>query len=314
MKVTRKERIRDLFSDKIWSIDTKQCSKLYAEAVRLIRLTRITISTFEQNKMGFQCVALSYFVVMAMVPLIAMMIGMTGSLGLEDNLTEILYRFFPGNNDFVGVVIDKANDMVEGAKKGGVALISSLTFLWAVIWMMFQVERVFNNVWGITKIPRKLYKRFGFYILVLILSPFLVILFGTGITFYSNITNLVGLDLSDLKILPKFLGYLGFYIITTFTLSAMYTFIPATRVKYRHALKSAAIAALVFIAFQYLYLETQVFVGRLSFAYGVIAAIPLFLTWLNFSWWIIIYGAELTYGYHNIEKYNTHDWDSDKKI
>lgn len=314
MKVTRKERIRDLFSDKIWRIDTKQCSKLYAEAVRLIRLTRITISTFEQNKMGFQCVALSYFVVMAMVPLIAMMIGMTGSLGLEDNLTEILYRFFPGNNDFVGVVIDKANDMVEGAKKGGVALISSLTFLWAVIWMMFQVERVFNNVWGITKIPRKLYKRFGFYILVLILSPFLVILFGTGITFYSNITNLVGLDLSDLKILPKFLGYLGFYIITTFTLSAMYTFIPATRVKYRHALKSAAIAALVFIAFQYLYLETQVFVGRLSFAYGVIAAIPLFLTWLNFSWWIIIYGAELTYGYHNIEKYNTHDWDSDKKI
>lgn len=314
MNRDRKERIRDLFSDKIWSIDTARCTRLYAEAVRLIRLTRITISTFEQNKMGFQCVALSYFVVMAMVPLIAMMIGMTGSLGLEDNLTEILYSFFPGNNDFVEVVIDKANDMVEGAKKGGVALISSLTFLWAVIWMMFQVERVFNNVWGITKIPRKLYKRFGFYILVLILSPFLVILFGTGITFYSNITNLVGLDLSDLKILPKFLGYLGFYIITTFTLSAMYTFIPATRVKYRHALKSAAIAALVFIAFQYLYLETQVFVGRLSFAYGVIAAIPLFLTWLNFSWWIIIYGAELTYGYHNIEKYNTHDWDSDKKI
>lgn len=314
MNKERKERLRDLFSDKIWSIDTSQCSRLYAEAVRLIRLTRVTISSFADNKMGFQCVALSYFVVMAMVPIVALMIVLTTGVGLADNLTEILYNFFPGRHDFVGIIIEKATDMAEGFKKGGVTLLSSLTFLWAVIWMMFQVERVFNNVWGITKIPRKLYKRFGFYLLVLILSPFLVILFGTGITFYSNATNLFGLDLGDLRFVTKMLGYMAFYALSTFTLSAMYTFIPATKVRYRYALKSAAVAAMVFVLFQYIYLETQVFMGRLSFAYGVIAAIPLFLTWLNFSWQIIIYGAQLTYGYHNIEKYNTQHWDAEDKI
>ena len=300
MKEEKKQKIADLFSDKIWDIDISQCSKLYGEAVRLIKLTRITISSFAENRMGFQCVALSYFMVMAIVPLIALMIAMTAGVGLEDRLIDILYRIMPNNQNFVEFVFEKATGLVEGAKKGGVALLSSLTFIWAIIWMMFQVERVFNNVWGIRKIPRKLYKRFGFYLLVMILSPFLVILFGTGITMYSNISNLFGLDFTELRFLPKLLGYLVFYVITTFTLSAMYTFIPATKVRYRHALKSSAVAAFVFVLFQYLYLETQVFVGRLSFAYGVIAAVPLFLTWLNFSWQIIIYGAQLTYGYHKI--------------
>ena len=35
-----------------------------------------------------------------------------------------------------------------------------------------------------------------------------------------------------------------------------------------------------------------------------------FLIWMNTSWQIIIYGAELTYGFQNVEKYNSHDWDS----
>ena len=114
---------------------------------------------------------------------------------------------------------------------------------------------------------------------------------------------MLGLDLSELKFLPKFLGYLGFYVIVTFTLSAMYKFIPATEVKYKYALRSAAISAFAFVIFQYLYLETQVFVARMNTVYGVLAAIPLFLVWMNFSWQIIIYGAELTYSFQNIKNY-----------
>ena len=83
----------------------------------------------------------------------------------------------------------------------------------------------------------------------------------------------------------------------------MYTFIPATEVKYRYALWSALVAGFIFVVFQYLYLETQVFVARLNTVYGVLAAIPLFLIWLNFSWQIIIYGAELTYGFQNVRSY-----------
>ena len=56
--------------------------------------------------------------------------------------------------------------------------------------------------------------------------------------------------------------------------------------------------------FQFLYLQTQMFVTRLNAVYGVIAAVPLFLIWLNFSWQIVIYGAQLSFGIQNIDTYN----------
>ncbi len=307
------ERITDLFSERIWSIGTPARSGVYAGLVRLVKLVRITVDTFSRNRMGFQCIALSYFVLMALVPFVALMFAISGHIGLSERIVEMLYKVFPANPEFVGTLMEKANGLIDTARTGGPGLLSFLIFIWAIVWMMFQVETVFNNVWGIRKIPRKLYKRFGFYILVLALSPFVVLLFGSGIAFYTNLPRIFGLDLSQLDFLPKAIGYLCFYVVSTFTLSAMFTFIPATEVQYRHALKSSLVTASVFMVFQYLYLETQVFIGKLSSAYGVIAAVPLFLIWLNYSWQIIIYGAELTYGFQNIDKYNVPDWDSENR-
>lgn len=311
MKIS--DKITVLFTDRIWSLDTSGCSKTYASLVHLLKLALITVNTFTQNKMGYQCIALSYFVMMALVPFVALLFALTGGLGLSDRISEVLYMIFPANPEFVSTMMEKANGLLDTAKGGGPGLISFLIFLWAIVWMMFQVETVFNNVWGIRKIPRKLYKRFGFYIIVLVLSPLLVFVFSAGIAFYANITNLFGLDLSNIRSITKMLGYLGFYTVSTLTFSAMFTYIPATKVKYRYGLQAAALTALVFVVFQYLYLETQMFIGKLSRAYGVIAAIPLFLIWLNYSWQIIIYGAELTYGFQNVDKYKVPEWDSENR-
>lgn len=311
MKIS--DKITVLFTDRIWSLDTSGCSKAYASLVHLLKLALITVNTFTQNKMGYQCIALSYFVMMALVPFVALLFALTGGLGLSDRISEVLYMIFPANPEFVSTMMEKANGLLDTAKGGGPGLISFLIFLWAIVWMMFQVETVFNNVWGIRKIPRKLYKRFGFYIIVLALSPLLVFVFSAGIAFYTNITNLFGLDLSNIRSITKMLGYLGFYTVSTLTFSAMFTYIPATKVKYRYGLQAAALTALVFVVFQYLYLETQMFIGKLSRAYGVIAAIPLFLIWLNYSWQIIIYGAELTYGFQNVDKYKVPEWDSENR-
>ena len=296
-----------MFTDRIWSLDANKIalvSKSYARLVNFVKLIRITINTFAENRMGFQCVALSYFVALALIPLLAFLFAVTGGMGLSGYLDTLLLTLASDvDSDLLLLIKDKAANIINIAKSGGVGTISALTFLWTILWMMFQVERVFNNVWGIRKIPRKIYKRFGFYFLVLLLTPFIVVLFGMGIAYYINFPKYMGLDLSDLRFLPKMLGYIGFYVIATFTLSAMYKFIPATEVRYKYALASAAVSGLVFVLFQYLYLETQVFVARLNAVYGVLAAVPLFLIWLNFSWQIIIYGAELTYSFQNISNY-----------
>lgn len=308
MRESRKIKLKSLFNNDIWSQDTSGSSKLWRGIVKTVKIARITVGTFTENRMGFQCVSLSYFVTLAICPFVAMLIAISGGIGLSDRLAQALHLLLPSNPDIVNMVMSKADNIIAQAHSGGAGIISALMFLWAILWMMFQVERIFNNVWGILKIPRKIYKRFGFYFLVILLSPLIIFIFGSGIAFYTNIPRLLGLDLSHVKIIVQILGWVILYFVVVFTLSAMYKFIPSVKVEYRLALKSAFMAGVVFVLFQYVYLETQVFMARLNTVYGVIAAVPLFLIWLNLSWQIIIYGAELTYSFQNLDKYSVPEW------
>lgn len=311
MKLTNK--ITDLFSDRIWTLDTGSATPAYAELVRIIKLIRITFKTFMENRMGFQCVALSYFITLALVPLIAFAFAITGGLGLDGKITEFLQMALPNNPEIVSLLSERAAGIIDSAQGGGLGLVSAIFFLWTILWMMFQVERVFNNVWGILKIPRKIYMRFGFYFLVLLLSPFIIIIFGSGVVYATNLPNLYGIDLKEARFVFKLIGYAVFYVILVATLSVMYKYIPAVKVEYRYALRSALIAGIIFILFQYLYLNTQMFVGRLNQAYGILAAIPLFLIFLNFSWQIIIFGAQLTYSFQNVDQYQVSAWDNESR-
>jgi len=311
MKITSK--ITDLFSDRIWTLDTSSDTPAYAELVRIVKLVRITFKTFMENRMGFQCVSLAYFLTLALVPLIAFAFAVTGGLGLDGKITELLQMILPSNPEVVTLLSEKASGILASAQGGGLGLVSAIFFLWTILWMMFQVERVFNNVWGILKIPRKIYTRFGFYFLVLLLSPFLIIIFGSGIVYATNLPNLYGIDLMEVRFIFKLIGYAIFYCILVATLSVMYKYIPAVKVEYRYALRSALIAGIIFLLFQYLYLHTQMFMGRLSQAYGILAAIPLFLIWLNISWQIILYGAQLTYSFQNVDQYQASAWDNEPK-
>ena len=311
MKIASK--ITDLFSDRIWTLEPGKDDRVYAWLVRTWKIIRITFKTFTENRMGFQCVSLSYFITLALVPFLAFAFAITGGLGLDDKITQVLGMILPTHPEIVNLLSEKAGNILASAQGGGLGLVSALMFLWAILWMMFQVERVFNNVWGILKIPRKLYKRFGFYFLVLFLAPFIVIIFGSGIVYTTNMTDLFGLDLKEVRGLFKWIGYIVFYLILVGTLSVMYKYIPATFVNYRYAFWAALVTGLIFLLFQYLYLHTQMFVGRLSQAYGLLAAVPLFLIWLNFSWQIIIYGAQLTYSFQNVDKYKVSAWDNENR-
>lgn len=312
MKIASK--ITDLFSDRIWTLDTGPGDRSYAGLVRVVKLVRITFRTFMENRMGFQCVSLSYFITLALVPLMAFAFAVTGGLGLDNKIPEVLQFILPANPEVVSLLSEKASGILDSALGGGLGTVSAIFFLWTILWMMFQVERVFNNVWGILKIPRKLYTRFGFYFLVLLLSPFLVVIFGSGLVYATNLPNLYGIDVKEARFIFKLLGYVIFYIILVFTLSVMYKYIPATKVQYKYALRSALISGVFFMLFQYLYLHTQMFMGRLNQAYGILAAIPLFLIWLNFSWQIIIYGAQLTYSFQNVDQFQVQAWDNENKV
>ena len=129
-------------------------------------------------------------------------------------------------------------------------------------------------------------------------------MFFSGTIMYSNLFNNLGLGKTIFSDLPDIIYWLIFYVIGAFTLSAMYKYIPNTEVKYEHALRAALMSGLAFTVLQYLYLETQIFVGRLSTVYGTLAAIPLFMFWLKSGWMIILIGAEVSYAFQHVKNLN----------
>lgn len=299
------QRMKRFVADDIWNVEMENLSRAKARFVKHLKVLIITIKTFSAEKIGFQAVALSFFGTMAVVPFVAVAFILTGGLGLSNRLKELLYANFD-DTGIIDMVLGFADNIIATAQSGPMGLVSALIFVWLVFWMMMSVERVFNNVWRVRK-SRNLLKRFAFYALILILSPFILMLFFSGSIIYSNALNYIGLGVAYFDTIASLLAWVLFYIVATLTFSAMYKFIPNYKVKYSHALRSAMISGLAFTVLQYLYLETQVFVTRLDMVYGAVAAIPLFMFWMNFGWFIILFGAELSYAFQNVDKYNLDD-------
>ena len=63
--------IKELFTDKIWGMETDFATGTWRRLVSFIRIVRKTFDSFAEHRMGFQCVALSYFVTLAIIPLTA---------------------------------------------------------------------------------------------------------------------------------------------------------------------------------------------------------------------------------------------------
>lgn len=296
-------KARQFLSEEIWILNPDELSRAKARFIKYIKVLIITIKTFSAQKIGFQAVALSFFGTMSVVPFLAVTFVVTGGLGLEDRLKELLYENFSNYQEMINMIMGFADNIISTAMSSGVGLVSSLLFLWVVIWMMMSVERVFNNVWKVHK-SRNFIKRLSFYLAVLVIAPFVVMLFFSGSISYTNLFDNMDWGIFQTEEIRSFVAWLIFYVIAALTFSAMYKFIPNAKVRYSHALKSALISAFAFTVLQYLYLETQLFVTRLNTVYGALAAIPLFMFWLNFGWFIILFGAELSYAFQNVDHYN----------
>ena len=305
MKRIRRQtrRIKDFINEDIWRLELEELSKARARFVKYMKILLITIRTFSAEKIGFQAVALSFFSTMSVVPFIAIVFAITGGLGLADKLQELLYGYFENSKQIIDFVINAARNIIESTQGGGMGAISGLLFAWIVVWMMLSVERVFNNVWRVTT-NRNIFKRLSYIIAMLLIAPFVIMVFFSGTIFYSHVLELLGLNSDALTTFNTILAWLIFGVIVTFTFSAMYKFIPNAKVDYATALRAAIPAAIAFTVMNYLYLETQVMVTRLNAVYGVFAAVPLFMMWMNVGWNIILIGSELSYAFQHVENYN----------
>lgn len=299
-------KLKRFFSEDIWAMEMEELSKARARFIKYVKVLIITVKTFTQQKVGPRATALSYISMMAIVPIMAIVFGITGGFGLGDKLKEFMYANFGGNEQLIDTVLQFAQNIIDTAQSGWMGFFSALLFIWIVFRLMMNVETAFNNVWKVDQ-SRSFMRRFAFYIAILLLAPFVIFVMFAGSFVYSNALDYIGLNLEEFSFIKKFISWALFVIVAGFTFSAMYKFIPNYKVNYSTALRAAFFAAFAFAAVQFFYLETQLLVSRLNGIYGTFAAVPLFMVWLNISWNIVLIGAEVSYAFQHVDSYNIED-------
>lgn len=299
-------KLKRFFSEDIWAMEMEELSKARARFIKYVKVLIITVKTFAQQKVGPRATALSYISMMAIVPILAIVFGVTGGLGLGDKLKVFMYANFGGNEQLIDTVLQFAQNIIDTAQSGWMGFFSALLFIWIVFRLMMNVEAAFNNVWKVDQ-ARSFVRRFAFYIAILLLAPFVIFVMFAGSFVYSNALDYIGLNLEEFTFVKKLVSWAMLVVVTGFTFSAMYKFIPNYKVNYSTALRAAFYAAFAFVAVQVFYLETQLLVTRLNGIYGTFAAVPLFMIWLNISWNIILIGAEVSYAFQHVDSYNIED-------
>ena len=96
-----------------------------------------------------------------------------------------------------------------------------------------------------------------------------------------------------LKVMP--------FIIMSCVFIGLYVFMPNTKVKITAAIVPGILAGVAMQVLQLFYIHGQMLLSSYNAIYGSFAALPLFMLWVQISWTICLFGAQLCYTNQNLE-------------
>ena len=299
---TRIAQIKQLFSFDIWRIQIEKEPTYKRWLLKLLRIIIITFSEFKKDRVHEKASNLTYFSLLSIVPVIAMAFGISKGFGLENLLEKELGTFFKGQEEVLTYVMGFASKMIDSTNGGIVTVIGSVILLYTVMRLLNTIELTFNVIWD-TKKSRPIHRKLTDYMSVMVLGVFLIVLSSSATVFIaSQIQNLqsdIGL-FSELKSGVLFLISLVPYAFIWLLLFLLYLIFPNTRVKVVPALFAGVIAGTAYQLTQYGFINFQFAFARYNAIYGSLALFPLFMIYLQLSWFIVLFGAELAYALQHV--------------
>lgn len=290
-------------TDDIWRITGNEVSGLKQLGINAIKTCILAGRSFTNENLQSKASALTYSTLLAIVPLLAVLLGIAKGFGLQDIVRNALADYFPGHD----IELNKAFEFVDSylaQARGGVILgIGFILLFYTVVSLISNIEDAFNDIWQIKK-SRSFPRKVTDYLALFLILPILMTA-SSGISlFMSTIQNTI---LEQFVFLTPFINAvlkIAPFVITALVFTALYIFLPNTRVKFVPGLIAGVIAGFAFQIFQFIYISGQIWVSKYNAIYGSFAAIPLLLLWLQLSWLICLFGGSLAYAAQNVQKFS----------
>ncbi len=274
-------------------------------SVQQLRIILLSFRGFNEDKCQLRASALTFYSLLSVVPVAAMAFGIAKGFGFEAMLENQLYERMQGQEEVIGQIITFAQSFLESTKGGVIAGIGIAVLFWTVIKVLGNIETSFNDIWGIKK-SRSIGRKFSDYLSIMLICPILLImsssitvLIASQIKIIVEKISILGVFSPAILISLKILPFCVIWVLFTF----IYVFMPNTKVKFFAGLLGGIIAGTIYQLVQWAYINFQIGVSKYGAIYGSFAALPLFLVWLQMSWRIVLFGAEVSFAKQNVDTY-----------
>jgi membrane protein len=302
---SRITKIIHFITTDIWKIRLDTVSRTKSLIIKLLRVFLLSIRGFAEDNCTLRASALTFYSLISIVPVVAMALAVAKGFGLQKHLREQLLTKFPGQEEVMTWILNFSVSLLESIKGGVLAGFGVIVLLWAIIKVLSHIEESLNDIWKIKK-NRSLWRKLSDYFAVMFVFPFLLImsssmmvLINTQITMITEKIALIGFFSPVIFFMIELLPYILLWTLFTF----IYILMPNTKVDFGPGFMAGVIAGTMFSITQWIYITFQISVSKYNAIYGSFAALPLFMIWLQLSWLIILYGAELSFAYQHVDTY-----------
>ena len=340
-KPALKEGIFKFLTRGQWLLPTEELSYPRRMAVKALRFVSLVLHGFRSNRCALHAASLTFYSLMAFVPVLVLALGLARSLGgadllqrqvtthLDAWLTEMEAPATPGVDsqaseegtyveDKTAVVrlfgqqarevTNQLFQQIERIDFRTLGLIGLLLLLWTIVGLLEKIENSFNQVWGAEK-SRPLIRKFTDYTSVSLVLPILIVA-ASSIPIASRIIDVMHKTLGNGTV-ETMSGFMGVSVLKmliplllgTLMFAFLLGFMPNERVKFKPALLGGVVTMLLFVGWFKLCAMLQVGIARNSMVYGGFAVLPILLMWIYTSWQIVFIGSEIAFAAQNCDTY-----------
>lgn len=281
---------------------------------KLLHVLWQAVQGFQKDLCALRASALTMYTLFAIVPVMAMAFGIAKGFGFQQFLEAEVMALFSGQEEIISKVLAFSNNLLERTKGGLMAIFGVILLLYSLIKLMSHIEATFNRIWWISG-NRSIIRKVTDYLTTSLAAGALVLFSGSVNIFMTarmaeafaylnlpdNVNRLITLGGNFIPVLSTWLLFIFCYVI-----------MPNKRVSIRAAVVGGIIGGTLFQIIQMAYLKFQVGVSSYNAIYGSFAALPLFLVWLQTSWVVLLYGAEIAYAWENSDHHENRSvaWDT----
>lgn len=268
----------------------------------IIRTIVLVIRGFMSKNLNDTAKSLTYSLIFAIVPILAMIVAVAKGFGVADVIENQLNASFLGETNLVPTIMAMVDRYLETAQDGVFIGIGILILLWAVYSFFQSVETSFNRIWNVHK-SRSILRQATTYIAIVVLIPVLIVCSaGINIFVHATIESTVHIEALHNFFHTSGVQFLQF-VLVWLLFTVMYIAVPNTKVKFLSALIPGVLMGTLFQLLQMLSVYLIALLSRTSIVYGAFATIPILMTWLQYTSLLILIGAQMAYAIQNNEEF-----------